>query len=159
MSSLSNFDIRNTPPGLQQDFLTLWDEIDQEAKNNRDIRAILEAIRSLYDALDQGTDDTSTAPPASNADPHGHPSHPTSLMYTADEDAHTHTTTSLPVSHYEAGLITHSPSPVLAHTIPDLADEFSPRGAPDVMQHITQVAAPPDPTSEPLESHRIPASS
>ena len=33
LSSLSKFDIRNTLPGLQHDFCTLWNEIAQEARN------------------------------------------------------------------------------------------------------------------------------
>jgi hypothetical protein len=67
LSSLSEFDIHNTLPGLQHDFCALWNEIAQEARNggftfvqNR----ILREIRHLYVALHQGTD---TAPSAFSA--------------------------------------------------------------------------------------------
>jgi Family of unknown function (DUF6535) len=54
--SLSNLDIRNTLPGLQHDFLTLWNEIDHpEIRDN---------LRDLRNILNQGSDDhdVSTAP-------------------------------------------------------------------------------------------------
>ncbi|KAI0246416.1 hypothetical protein BJV78DRAFT_1254894 [Lactifluus subvellereus] len=68
LPSLSNFDIRNTLPELQQDFRDLWYEIDREAQNNGNRVAIeiRENIRNLYNALNPGTNTTPTTPPASN---------------------------------------------------------------------------------------------
>ena len=58
LSSLSKFDIRNTHPGLQQDFCLLWNEIAQGARNQGPYSIptlILGEIRHLYVALHQGT--------------------------------------------------------------------------------------------------------
>ena len=59
LSSLSQFDINNTPPRLQHDFCSLWNEIVQEASNQESPSAparILGDIRHLYIALHQDTD-------------------------------------------------------------------------------------------------------
>ena len=61
LSSLSEFDIRNTLPGMQDEFCTLWTEIGaQEARNqgshNTSAAQILREIRHLYVALHQDTD-------------------------------------------------------------------------------------------------------
>ncbi|KAI0245381.1 hypothetical protein BJV78DRAFT_412369 [Lactifluus subvellereus] len=115
LSSLSNFDIRNTLPGVQHDFLTLWDEIDREAQNNSVPTKICDSLRNLYNALNSGTDGTSTAPPAFNTklNPYNHPSDSNSPTHEAvNENSHTHIATPLSVSHYDAGLatVTHSPA-------------------------------------------------
>ena len=55
LPSLSNnFDVRNTLPGLQQDFLALWDEIDREAPNNKVLMEIRDNLRNLHDVLTRG---------------------------------------------------------------------------------------------------------
>ena len=64
LSSLSEFDIHNTLPGLRHDFCALWNEITEEARNQGLFRAsvqtrILGEIRHLYVAL-QVTDAAST---------------------------------------------------------------------------------------------------
>jgi len=78
LSSLSNFNIQNTLPGLQQDFLTLWDEIDQEAQNNGVSTKIRDSLRDLYNALNPGTDDTLTTQPVTRAQHHPRPLPPVS---------------------------------------------------------------------------------
>ena len=58
LSSLSEFDIRNTLPVLQQEFCLLWNEISQGARNQGPYSIptlILGEIRHLYVALHQGT--------------------------------------------------------------------------------------------------------
>ena len=63
LSSLSKFDIRDTLPGLQHDFCTLWNEISQEARNQGSSSTpalILGEIRHLYIALHQDTDASPT---------------------------------------------------------------------------------------------------
>ena len=55
---LSKLDIRKTPPRLQHDFCTLWNEVVQEARKHRLFNApvyILREIRHLYLALHHGT--------------------------------------------------------------------------------------------------------
>ena len=67
---LSQFDIRNTLPRLQQDFCSLWNEIVQEAHNRRpysDPVFILREIRHLYIALHEDTYSPPTAFSASTA--------------------------------------------------------------------------------------------
>jgi Family of unknown function (DUF6535)/WW domain len=49
LPTLSNFDIENILPGLQHDFLALWDKIDREASNDR----VLTIIRNDLDFLRQ----------------------------------------------------------------------------------------------------------
>ena len=59
LSSLSQFDIRNTPPKLQYEFCSLWNDIVIEArKNGADSISILilKEIRHAYIGLHQGTD-------------------------------------------------------------------------------------------------------
>jgi Family of unknown function (DUF6535) len=63
--SLSNIDIRNTLPGLQHEFLTLWNEI-----NHTEIR---DDLRNLRDVLTQGRDNALAAPPAPDSNLPGHP--------------------------------------------------------------------------------------
>jgi hypothetical protein len=57
LSPLSKFDIRNTRPELQLDFCVLWNEIAQDAQNQRSFKVgILRQLRHVYIALHQGTD-------------------------------------------------------------------------------------------------------
>jgi len=59
LRSLSEFDVRNSVPGLQQDFRAMWTEIIQEARK-REVgntpSRILHEIRHLYVGLHQGID-------------------------------------------------------------------------------------------------------
>ncbi|KAH9975050.1 hypothetical protein BGW80DRAFT_127350 [Lactifluus volemus] len=59
--SLSNFDIRNTLPELQDDFLTLWNGIDHTE--------IRDDLRNLRDVLTQGRDNALAAPPSPDSNP------------------------------------------------------------------------------------------
>jgi hypothetical protein len=64
VKTLTQFDIRNTLPGLQHDFCALWNELVQEARNReRDMNPdnVLRGIRHLYNALHQGTSAAPTA--------------------------------------------------------------------------------------------------
>jgi hypothetical protein len=65
LGELSKFDIRNTLPGLQHDFCTLWNEIFQETRKEESYAIpaffILSYIRHHYTALHQGTDAAPTA--------------------------------------------------------------------------------------------------
>ncbi|KAH9978304.1 hypothetical protein BJV74DRAFT_143291 [Russula compacta] len=64
LSTVSQFDIRHTVPGLQHEFCALWNELVIEAKNQGyysiPIR-FLRAIRHAYIALHQGTEAAPTA--------------------------------------------------------------------------------------------------
>jgi hypothetical protein len=54
LPTLSKFDIRHTLPELRRDFLSLWDDIDREAKNHKVVIEIRDTIRNLHDVLTQG---------------------------------------------------------------------------------------------------------
>ena len=59
LESLSLFDVRNTLPQLQHDFCALWNEVVQEARNERTSNVfsqILAAIRHLFTTLHPDTD-------------------------------------------------------------------------------------------------------
>jgi hypothetical protein len=62
LPSLPNFDVRNTLPELQHDFLTLWNEIKQ-APNDEVLTKIRENQPNVYNALTQGIIDVPTKPP------------------------------------------------------------------------------------------------
>jgi hypothetical protein len=154
ITSVSHFDIRNTLPGLQRDFLALWDEIDREAPNNSVLREIRGRLLDLYNALTHGTDDASivTAPPAGD---HG-PSYPIYLIDNAVDGIYhrAYTTTPPPISHPNAVPVTIAPAlfPVLSQITTDLANESSPGDPLYATQPITQVTLSPQSTLE-LESH------
>ena len=64
VATLTGFNIRNTRPGLQHDFCTLWNELVQEARNRGPYSTpvnILLRIRRLYITLHQGTNAAPTA--------------------------------------------------------------------------------------------------
>jgi Family of unknown function (DUF6535) len=63
--TLSNFDIRNTLPGLQHEFLALLNEIDHTE--------IRDDLRNLCDVLTQGRDNALAAPPVPDLNSPGHP--------------------------------------------------------------------------------------
>jgi hypothetical protein len=153
----SSFDIRNTLPGLQYDFLTLWHDIEREAqRNNEDsVVEIQEYLRHLYLALSQGTHNTSTTPSVADTNSSRHPPDSPAPMDGAvdDENAHTHTTP--PISHHDT-----SRTAVPGRNTPDPADGLSsPDNFTDGMQRITEAAAPPHSTSEPLEALGLPTAS
>ena len=60
LEELSKLDARSTVPRLQHDFCAIWNEIVQEARNQKRSRSdpifILRQIRRLYVTLHQGTD-------------------------------------------------------------------------------------------------------
>ena len=61
LPSISKFDIRNTIPGLRNEFCALWNDVVREASTTPDHVMILGGIRHLYIALHQDTDDAPTA--------------------------------------------------------------------------------------------------
>ena len=81
LPSLSKFNIQNTLPGLQEEFRTLWKEINiNQTQNNSIPTKICESLLKIYSALTPSTDDTSTAPPTSstNLNSYSHSSDSTS---------------------------------------------------------------------------------
>ena len=155
----SSFDIRNTLPGLQYDFLTLWHDIDREAQQNNEdtVVEIRENLLHLYLALRQGTHNTSTTPSVADTNSNRHPPDSPAPMDgpVDDENAHTHTTPSPPVSHHDA-----SHTAVPGRDTPDPADGLSsPDDFTDGIQPITEAAAPPHSTSQPLEALGLPTAS
>jgi hypothetical protein len=52
--TLSNFDIRNTLPELQQDFLALWNEMEQ-TPNDKVVEQVRDRLRKFHDALRLGS--------------------------------------------------------------------------------------------------------
>jgi hypothetical protein len=63
LEELCELDIRNTLPGLQHGFCTVWNGIVQETRKRPSITAVqlLKTIRHLYITLHQGTDAAPTA--------------------------------------------------------------------------------------------------
>jgi hypothetical protein len=71
LRSLSQFNIRDALPALQNDFCALWNEIVLEARDegaDRTIPDILPEIRHLFEALHQRTDVAPTAPFTASVD-------------------------------------------------------------------------------------------
>ena len=63
LSSLSNFDVHDTLPELQNDFCAIWNETVLEARRKESddhLVSVLREIRHVYIALHQGTDDAPT---------------------------------------------------------------------------------------------------
>jgi len=76
---LSGFDVRNTLPGLQQEFRGLWNTLVQKSRDHEDPASsisILNATRHLYLALHQGTDAAPTAFTGFTEDVDGWLNHP-----------------------------------------------------------------------------------
>jgi hypothetical protein len=124
LSSLSNFDIRNTLPGLQHDFCTLWNEIARESRNQRTSSTpakILCEIRHLYISLHQDTD---AAHPLCDIASH----HPDSATPTVSDGI---------------------PSPTQPDDLPDPSPYQSTLGgsAAEDMTIITGPPSPPDPST------------
>ncbi|KAH9972307.1 hypothetical protein BGW80DRAFT_1315415 [Lactifluus volemus] len=136
LPTLSNFDIRNTLPGLQHDFLTLREEL---VNNSHEI---FEVVHNLYNELIQNTDDTPMVPPNSDRRP-SDSSYPNASVY---ENVHTTITPRLPAT-LNRGYPTTLQSPFRApsHTsrTAEPTHESSHEGAADATHPIAQVAEPP----------------
>jgi Family of unknown function (DUF6535) len=142
LPTLSNFDIRNTLPGLQHDFLTLREEL---VPNSHVPAEILEVVHNLYNELIQNTDNTPITPPSDpNSDRHpSDPIYPNAAFY---ENTHTTTTPPLPVSlhrSYPTALRSSFRAPGHTNRTAELAHESSHDGAVDAMHPIAQVAELP----------------
>ncbi|KAH9965093.1 hypothetical protein BGW80DRAFT_759519 [Lactifluus volemus] len=181
--SLSNIDIRNTLPGLQHDFLILWNEI-----NSTEIR---DDLRNLRDVLTQGRDNDLATPPAPDSNlpghppdsisPHPHPPSPVASHPTAEPVArrqatvtpgntpdissrgqstvhentsHTNPADSTSSQGTSPASFPHSPLPVPGHPTSHPGNGAPPGGASD--RSLSQPVAPPamSPSPpEPLERH------
>ncbi|KAH9965701.1 hypothetical protein BGW80DRAFT_1343849, partial [Lactifluus volemus] len=130
LPSLSNFDVHNTLPELQHDFLALWNKIEQ-APNHEVITEIRENLLNVYNALTQGTVDVSATQPNF--------SDSTSPVHGA-VDENDHTITSPLLSHHDTSLVM-SPHwqnpPTLLIPASNLADD-SPLG--ELTQRTTTAA-------------------
>ncbi|KAH9952600.1 hypothetical protein BGW80DRAFT_613092 [Lactifluus volemus] len=139
LTSLPDFNGRNTLPELQDDFLALWKEIE-EAPNDRVPTEIRDNLFNVYSSLTQGTVDASKSPP--------NPLNSTSPVYeTVDENTQMHTNIPRPASHDNPSLATSSPlflSPDSGHITVDPVDESSPGGIPQAMSHPTTVTVSSD---------------
>jgi hypothetical protein len=146
LPSLSNFDIRNTLPGLQNRFRALWDEIEQTPNDRFESQTVIcRNLLNLYNASTQSTNSAASTPSATCTDLPGNP--PASISPVHEEVAQTHTITSPPVSHHGASIAI--PPPDLTTAAP--AAELSLDGIPVATQRPTTAAAGSDPT--PLGSH------
>ncbi|KAH9960750.1 hypothetical protein BGW80DRAFT_923098 [Lactifluus volemus] len=168
--SLSNFDIRNTLPGLQHEFLALWNEI-----NHTEIRDDLRNLR----------DNALAAPPVPDLSPPGHPpdsiplppspvaNHPTAepnagfspggtsgvtqhiAQSTASSHSHTNPADSTSSQGTSPANLPHSPSPVPGHPTSHPGNGAPPGGASD--RSLSQPVTPPTMSRhsppEPLERH------
>ena len=161
LPSLSNFNILQTLPELQQEFRDFWGEVDLEisTSGNRNEFAIdiRDKLRDLHNTLSRDTHNASTTPPPADTNSNRHPPDSSAPMDGAvdDENAHTHTTPSPPVSHHDA-----SRTAVPGRNTPNPADGLSsPDDFTDGMRPITEAAAPPHSISEPLEALNLPSAS
>jgi hypothetical protein len=140
LTSLPDFNGRNTLPELQDDFLALWKEIE-EAPNDRVPTEIRDNLFNVYSSLTQGTVDASKSSP--------NPLNSTSPVYeTVDENTQMHTNIPRPASHDNPSLATSSLflSPDSGHITVDPVDESSPGGIPQAMSHPTTVTVSSDHT-------------
>ena len=143
-------DIRNTLPGLQHDFCSLWNEFIQETRNRRwydnNPYDIVIEIRHLYNALHQDTEGAPTALtvpdyrlddivrqvssyPLCSLPSHRSDSTPHAHELSAAETPHRLTTTSINVPHCDTALETLTPSSLpgshLDDSTPHQSDEPS----------------------------------
>ncbi|KAH9965097.1 hypothetical protein BGW80DRAFT_759609 [Lactifluus volemus] len=168
--SLSNFDIRNTLPELQDDFLTLWNGIDHTE--------IRDDLRNLRDVLTQGRDNALAAPPAPDSNLPGHPPDSISLHPRPPSPVASHPTAE-PVARRQATVtpvntpdissrgqstvadstsshgtspanLPHSPSPVPGHPTSHPGNGAPPGGASD--RSLSQPVAPPAMSPSPPEA-------
>jgi hypothetical protein len=147
LPSLSNFDVRNTLPGLQDNFLALWKKIE-EAPSDRVLTEIRDNLLNVYNRLTQGTVDASTTPSG--------PPNSTSPVYeTADENTQMHAIIPRLVSHDNPSLTTspHFLTPDSGHITVYPVDESSPGGVPEAMPHPTTVTVSSDHTPPGSQGH------
>ena len=140
-----DFDVQNTLPGLQHDFCDLWNEIVLQRRSRGDyiLSIILEKLRTIYDALHQGStlddDYQLCSTPA-------HRIGSTSTLIKVDGDRSETALapiTTPPLYHYDPvpsviPLVTKCDTPLqltsnLDHTIPHLVDERSRNGVVDII--------------------------
>jgi hypothetical protein len=131
----SQIDIRNTLLGLQDDFCTLWNEIVQEARNQRPLSTpvcILREIRHQYLALHQGSDAVPTA--FSSTDYHNY-----ILLYPS----------SYPLCDIASHRRDHVPVPVPTQPIhsPDTLPHHSISGGDAISRHFNEAAIIARPSS------------
>jgi hypothetical protein len=154
LTSISNFDVRNTLPEVQRSFRALWNEIE-DAPNHSVNSETRDILLNLYTALTEGTVNASTAPPTSDVNlPKTPPDSISPVQEALNENTQTRATIPPPVLHYDPGLPTssfhfHSPDP--GQITADLANESSPGDIPKSMPRLTTAAESSDPT--PLGSH------
>ena len=171
LSSHPRFDIRDTLPGLQNDFCALWNEIVTRARENGDdgpLVEILRRIRHSYIALHQGTDAAPTAFSHSTDDsanilfdPSSYPMC-TVASHRSDSAAHDPTVPSSTV--FPPTLLGHSPnvSPQYAsvgnHTLPlispDISGNSTIQGNPDT----SAISGTAGPTQQQIEETATTAS-
>ena len=151
LSSLSKFDVRNTLPGLQHDFCTLWNEIAREASNGGPYSTptrILREIRYLYIALHQGTDAAPTAFSVSTDDSDRVLSRPWSYPFCNIVSHQPPSTTHVPVA--ISGAVPPSTQP---GDLPNASHHQSTLGGDTALQVaeetdiITGLPSPPNPSS------------
>ena len=149
---VSDFDARNTLPGLQHDFCRLWNDLIRMTGDsaNRRMQAlalcILRHIRKIYIALHQDTDSAPTAFDASTEDyadvlfnPSSYPSCSCNIPT---------------VTPPTAPVVPSSPALHSSHSTTHLAYETSLSEVPDTPHPTTQVAASSRLTQERPESHQ-----
>ena len=151
LSSLSKFDVRNTLPGLQHDFCTLWNEIAREASNGGPYSTptrILREIRYLYIALHQGTDAAPTAFSVSTDDSDRVLSRPWSYPFCNIVSHQPPSTTHVPVA--ISGAV---PPPTQPGDLPNASHHQSTLGGGTALRVaeetdiITGLPSPPNPSS------------
>ena len=151
LSSFSKFDIRNTLPGLQHDFCTLWNEIAQKASNQGSYSTpvdILRDIRHLYVALHQDTEAAPTTFSSSTDDFDHVLFQPSSYPFCNVASHRPDFTTHAPVA--KSGAV---PPPTQPGDLPDPSPHQSTLGGGTALQVaeesdiITGLPSPPDPSS------------
>ncbi|KAH9967076.1 hypothetical protein BGW80DRAFT_1341238 [Lactifluus volemus] len=156
LTSISNFDVRNTLPEVQRSFRALWNEIE-DAPNHTVNSETRDILLNLYTALTEGTVNASesTAPPTSDVNlPRSPPDSISPVQEAVNENTQTRATLPPPVSHYDPGLPTssfHFLSPDPGQTTADFANELFPGGIPKSTPRLATAAESSDPT--PLGSH------
>ena len=154
LRSLGNLDVRNTLPGLQSSFLSLWDEIGQSS-NTTVGGEIRDSLLNLHNAVRQaqGTNDSLNATSSSDNGVPGDSSHSAPLIQAhevVDQNARTQTTISPPVSDLDSTLANTSPH--LSFPAPDLItigppDALSPGSFSEGVRCAATATASSDPTS------------
>ncbi|KAH9955110.1 hypothetical protein BGW80DRAFT_1396481 [Lactifluus volemus] len=154
LTSISNFDVRNTLPEVQGSFRALWNEIE-DAPNHTVSSETSDILLNLYTALTQGTVNASTTAPTSDINlPRSLPDSISPVHEAVNENTQTRATIPPPVLHYNPGLPTssfHFLSPDPGQITAYLANESSLGDIPKSTPRLTTAAESSDPT--PLGSH------